>query len=221
MLNQRSRNPGLDLLHEASQEDSEVILEILSEGFPVDVLGTLDSTLVLEAKRKDILKQVDPRFINHRKHYDRLFKGTSEYPGGGGVSFDSITVDARDVNLKVKGSWEWVHAEGKPKQDYIQTFNLSHLKSVVKGKKKNWREKALALLNGHMRVHCDCPAFRYFYAYTATKGGFALHPEMRPANIRNPGRSGAVCKHLELAMRFLPAFWSQVASGLKKKYAKP
>jgi hypothetical protein len=213
MLNHDLRNPGLDLIAEVCQEDQSLILE---ETIPVLVRVSGDF-LILEAKREAILKEVDPKFIRHKIHYDRLFKGdeNGEYPGGGGSSFDSVKVNDREVRLKVKGSYEWV-SSGNPKKTYIQTFSFPHMKSIMRGKKKGWRDKALSLINGHIRVHCDCPAFRYYYNYVAGKKGFALYPEMRSADIRNPKKKGAVCKHLHLAMRFLPSYHSQISSALRK-----
>lgn len=216
MFNHDLRNPGLDLLAEVCQEDRSVILEVLDESIPVLATASEDGFLVLEAKREAVLKEVDPRFIRHQEHYDRLFKGEKgKYAGGGGVSFDSVEVGDREVKLKVKGSYEWV-SKGRPKKTYNQTFSFPYMKSVLRGKKKGWRQKALDVINGHIRVHCDCNAFRYFYNHVATNKGFALYPEMRPAGVRNPSNRGAVCKHLHLAMRFLPSYWSQLASALRK-----
>ena len=81
-------------------------------------------------------------------------------------------------------------------------------------------EKARALIKDHLKVHCDCPAFQYHYAYVAHKKGFGLKKETRPARIKNPKRKGSVCKHLHVVLKWLGGQHPKFASEMKRYYEK-
>lgn len=56
--------------------------------------------------------------------------------------------------------------------------------------------------SGDVFVSCTCPDWKYRQSYQATKQGYnSGEPELRPANITNPGDSkGAGCKHVNLVI---------------------
>lgn len=54
-----------------------------------------------------------------------------------------------------------------------------------------------AMKYNHIQVVCDCPDFKYRFAYMATQKGYGLDThEDRPANITNPRSKGGLCKHI-------------------------
>lgn len=215
-MDQLQSNDGLEYLHVLSEQgDLDLLLEEV-----VPVCGHAeDGFLVLEATRDHILKEVDPKFINHLHHYNLMFRGGDGIPPGGGLdSKAKVVLGDREIHITTNGSWEWVKKKGRKKRKYTQKFSIPYMSHIAKGEKKSWREKALAMLNGHLKVHCNCPAFKYFYQHTADRKGFSIYPQKTPSNIRNPGKRGGLCKHLHLALRFLPTYWSTLASQLKKRH---
>lgn len=55
---------------------------------------------------------------------------------------------------------------------------------------------------GDLYLSCECPDFKYRFAYWATKDNYnSGMPEIRPADITNPeDRKGAGCKHINLVL---------------------
>lgn len=228
--------PWLDVLTESCDQDQDIhwlevegiedgclilpaITEIVSETERSDeVLARLRQKGWSTAGRSlaTILKHVDPRFINHAAHYDRLIHGGTRpdgtpYPGGGGLRWGGLVINAKEALLRVMGSYEW-----KDKQEqYQQTIAFANFPQIFRAKGVNWVEKARMLMNDRLKIHCDCPAFRYFHAYPATKKGFGLYPELRPAEKTNPKNLGGVCKHLHLVLKYLPAQAAKIAGEMK------
>ncbi|CAE6901356.1 hypothetical protein R70199_03713 [Paraburkholderia domus] len=52
--------------------------------------------------------------------------------------------------------------------------------------------------NSPLQIWCDCPRFRFWYAYVATIGGLNAGPRAENAfpKIRNPMLTGIACKHI-------------------------
>lgn len=88
------------------------------------------------------------------------------------------------------------------------------LDKYLNGKYKNNKRKAInrALVYGlnycHIRTSCDCPDFKYRFAYMATKKKYNGPDtnEDRPAKITNPKNKGGMCKH-QLRVLSLPSKW--------------
>lgn len=162
---------------------------------------------------------IDPSFINHDLHKQRMLKGGirangEAYPGGGGLRWGGLVVKDGQALLRVMGSLEYP-PKGK-QQIYQQTLGFSNFLKIMKAAGANWPERAKILMKDRVKVHCDCPAFRYYHAHAATKKGFALLPEMRPSPKTNPDLKGGVCKHLDLVLKNLPAQTQHIASEMKK-----
>lgn len=98
----------------------------------------------------------------------------------------------------------------------------------VGGKYKNTKTKAIekairwGLRYNHIQVACDCPDFRYRFAYMATQKGYGFNTvEGRPANIRNPKNKGGICKHivkiLNVPSKWIPRVATQVRGYLDNK----
>jgi hypothetical protein len=193
---------------------------LLTEG-PDEVLKQLRQKGWSTAGRSldRMLKEVDPRFINHTDHLERLTKGGIRpngvsFPGGGGLRWGGLIINGNEALLRVLGSFEY-----KDTQDhYQQTIRFANFPKIAKAKGLNWPERARLLMRDRLKVHCDCPAFRYFYAYTATQKGFGLYPEIRPSNITNKDKRGGLCKHLHLVLQYLPAQTQHIASELRNHF---
>ena len=69
---------------------------------------------------------------------------------------------------------------------------------------------------GDIAIHCSCPAFLYWgYKYISWELDYGKEPENRAPDIRNPGRSGTVCKHLYNVFTVIPAHILRIASDLR------
>lgn len=80
-------------------------------------------------------------------------------------------------------------------------------------------ELAKKVLEGPLRVACDCGRFRYWYSYIATIGKFnASTPQLGFPRIRNPQLRGVACKHVLRVMNTLssPTFRTLVAQMIER-----
>lgn len=171
--------------------------------------------------RDRILKEIDPRFIHHAEHFEKLMYGGvhadgTPFKGGGGLSWGGLTIKGGEAMLKVMGSFEYK----KRQEKYENRIKFANFGKIARAKDVTWPEKARLLLRDQLKVHCNCPAYRYYYAYTATKKGFALKKELRPSKVTNRKKTGAVCKHLNVTLRWLGGQYSKMASELKAYYER-
>ena len=190
-------------------EDGQIILE--------DAKGWSTAGRKLEK----LLAHVDPRFLHHDEHMDKLLHGGLrsdgvKFPGGGGLRWGGLLIDDKEAVLRVLGSYEYKDEQ----EQYQQTIRFANFHKIAKLKDLNWSEKARRLIGDRLKVHCDCPAFRYFYAYTADQKGFGLYPEVRASNKTNPAKRGGICKHLHLVLKYLPTHAQHMAGELKAHYKK-
>jgi len=82
---------------------------------------------------------------------------------------------------------------------------------------KNYNEIERLMLDGGLKVHCNCPAFHYWgYKYMAWKMHYGLEKELRRPVIRNPFGKGYVCKHLYLVLETFPFYAKELASKFGK-----
>jgi hypothetical protein len=82
---------------------------------------------------------------------------------------------------------------------------------------KSFKEIEKLMLDGGLKVSCDCPAFHYWgYKYKAWKMGYGLEKELRRPVIRNPHGQGYVCKHLFLVLQTFPFYAKELASKFGK-----
>lgn len=156
------------------------------------------------------------RFINHTAHLKRLVQGGDGFPGGGGIRDVGIVAKNGQAHVAINGSWEY----GGPRERYQATLGFQNFDRIVMDEKLTWPDKSRLLLRDRLKVHCDCKAFRYYYAYTAHKKGFGLYPELRPADVRNPGNKGGICKHLHHVLQYVGGNNAVIASQLKAYYEK-
>ncbi len=172
--------------------------------------------------RDRIISEVDPSFIHHAEHFDRLlhggvYKNGTEYPGGGGLSWGGMVITADEALLRVRGSYEYK----KQQEVYQQTIRFANYRRISVAEGLTWPEKARMLLTkDSLRVHCDCDAYRFFHQNAATKKGFALVPEARDAPINNPNDRAGVCKHLNVVLKWLGAQSSRMASEMKEYHER-
>lgn len=90
-----------------------------------------------------------------------------------------------------------------------------------KSNQKNAMMKAIkyAYKHNHILVDCQCSDYKFRYKFVATKKGFAIDNETRPAKITNPHNKGGLCKHL---MRVLnsPSVWIPRVVTTLTRYVK-
>ncbi len=170
--------------------------------------------------RARILREIDPNFVHHAEHFDRLLHGGhhrngQEYAGGGGLSWGGLVVNEHEALLRVRGSFEY-----KARQEvYQQTIRFANYRRVAETAELSWPEKALVLLTmDTLRVHCDCDAYRFYHQNAATKKGFALVPETRDAPLNNPADKSGACKHLNVVLKWIGAQSSRMATEMKQHH---
>lgn len=235
------KRPGLDHLAEdcvllpvVREGEDLVIEEDLSEILTEDQLIEADIDAALRrmqdsgwrvdgrtAKQLIAMAKKSKDFIRHELHVRRLLKGGTNdagHPiaGGGGLRWGGLFVEGGEAGLRVYGSFEY----GPNQKIYTQTIKFSNFKKIAGYHDLNWSDKARLLVRDRLKVHCDCPAYRYFYNYTANKKGFGLYPELRPADITNPRNNGGICKHLHVALQYMGGQYSKIASELKQALGK-
>jgi hypothetical protein len=164
----------------------------------------------------EVRGEVDPTFIHHQEHYDRMMGGGTRpdgttYRGVGGLRSVRMVVEDATAEVVIAGSSEW-----RPEaHSYLTRIRFSNY-GFIAAQPMTWTERARLLLRDDVRVHCSCPAFRYYHAHAATEKGFALEAEDTPARIRNPDDRGGVCKHLEHALKYVAANYATIAGAMKR-----
>lgn len=196
------------LLDEAAGQDVDSLLARLKES---------DGWSASGKTRKWILGKVDNDFIRHRIHYDRMAKGGERDDGSRirasrGILKVLMQATTNECVVTIDGSREW----DKNPHTYKTRVSFANYGVIREASGMSWLDKARVLLEDNLKVDCDCPAFRYFYRYPATKRGFSIIPENVPARVRNPNRRGAVCKHLEHSLHYLGGSYSTIASAMRK-----
>jgi hypothetical protein len=172
--------------------------------------------------RDALVSEIDPSFIHHSEHYERLIHGGtrpdgSKYPGGGGMRWGGMVISEQAALLRVLGSHEWQKSKGQ--EQYQTEFKFNNFQLVAEAEGLTWPEKARLLLTKcGLHVNCQCESFRFFHRYAATVKGFALLPETTSAPINNPENKSGICKHLDLVLRNLGAQAPQMASEMKTWY---
>lgn len=172
--------------------------------------------------RARIIREIDPSFIHHAEHFDRLLAGGTNhkgepYPGGGGLRWGGLVVTEEEALLRVMGSREYPKAQ----EIYQQTVRFANYRRVAEAEGLTWPEKArLLLTKDSLRVHCDCEAFKFYHNRAATVKGFALMPEEREAPVNNPNDRAGVCKHLNVTLKWLGAQYPQLASEMKQYHER-
>lgn len=74
----------------------------------------------------------------------------------------------------------------------------------------------LLLWSGNIRLHCTCPAFKFWGSeYILTQLDAAIVPEERFPHIRNPNLKGIVCKHLRRTLLVLSWHLGDLAAQIK------
>ena len=164
----------------------------------------------------------DQRFLDHGDHVKRLIDGGvssdgQTFSGGGGIRWGGLLSSKGQVLMRTRGSFEY----GPSQNQYQQTLGFQNFDKIIAAKDITWIDKARLLLRDRLRVHCDCPAYRYFYAAAATTKGFALYPELRPASIKNPKKKGGICKHLHLTLQWLGTHNAALGKELRQWKAGP
>lgn len=78
----------------------------------------------------------------------------------------------------------------------------------------------LLFWGGNLRLHCGCPAFRFWgMEYILTQRDAAIVPEKRYPSIRNPQLKGYCCKHLRKTLISLPFHLGDIAKNIKLQRA--
>jgi hypothetical protein len=167
--------------------------------------------------RQQILERVDNSFIRHRVHYERMMQGGHDDNGkrfraAAGIKKVTFRALMKECEIVIDGSHEW----NKSNHKYSTRIKFSNYGLISEAAGLSWLDKARLLLEDNICIDCDCAAYRYFYRYAATKRGFALVKESRPAKHTNPRNRGAVCKHLEHALRYIGGSYSTIASAMKR-----
>lgn len=81
------------------------------------------------------------------------------------------------------------------------------------------KEKVRLALSGDMKIHCDCPAFRYWgYEYITTQLDSNSHTNqyLYPI-VRNPNLEGTLCKHCYRAFKSFGSYWSKIAKDIEEQ----
>lgn len=208
--------------------DLLVVPPILGEAAPRDGLKKAVTKLRKSDRwinkgwtRESILNAVDDDFIRHRLHYERMMHGGKD---DGGKSFRASTgiknvkffANLQECEIVIDGSREW----DRKSHSYSTRIKFSNYKLIRQTEGVSWLDKARMLLEDNVRVDCGCDAFRYFYRYKASKNGYAIVRENRPAAVRNPGKRGSVCKHLEHALHYIGGSYSTIASAMKQHHER-
>ena len=125
--------------------------------------------------------------------------------------------DTKALELKFK-----VTSGTKKGVYWFQRIRIKDLKKSILAFKndKNYKQSDWIdlILGSDIEVHCNCPAYKYYWQNIATELDYAIEKEDRPANIRNPSKKGSVCKHLAKVLIYMPNNRMDILKDLKKAF---
>ena len=102
---------------------------------------------------------------------------------------------------------------------YIVRIKLDEYPDIADEKDLSTREKVRLSLAGDMKLHCTCPAFKWWgYEYITTQLDSNSHSiqNIYPA-IRNPSLEGVLCKHCYKAFNMFGSSWARIAKDIEQK----
>lgn len=102
------------------------------------------------------------------------------------------------------------------KGSYTVRIKLVEYPAIANEEDLTTKEKVRLALSGDMKIHCDCPAFRYWgYEYITTQLDANSHTQqyLYPI-VRNPKLEGTLCKHCYRAFKSFGSYWSKIAKDL-------
>ena len=133
-----------------------------------------------------------------------------------GTNLTSIFVKEQMVMYKTRSSEYADNGVTYTQRLYIEDASFENVINA-----KNFKELEKIMLNGGLKVHCNCPAFHFWgYKYKAWKLGYGLEKELRRPVIRNPFSKGYVCKHLYLVLETFPFIAKTLASKFGQYWEK-
>jgi hypothetical protein len=175
-----------------------------------------DHELLLEMGYRDLFNEIDWNFIHMRQHYDAIQQLGVQYEG----------MPAADI---VEFS---TPSESRPGLRHHQLVQLVDLEEQLQNPQNNNIGDAVRqAMSGDLKVHCDCEAFLYYYQWMLLDKDAALMPisqgnpktkydggdvRPHPPNKTNPGRKGAVCKHVANVLKVFPFWWNTIAGELQR-----
>ncbi len=109
-----------------------------------------------------------------------------------------------------------------PNRGYYQQINLVDLSKAIEkagGTKKAVKHAVdVSVKRGNIKVHCDCPAFKY-WGYKYILGGMdALYGKREPRfpKRNNPKLKGSLCKHMVKVLDILDKNLSKITQEVKR-----
>jgi 2'-5' RNA ligase len=161
---------------------------------------------MLEDSQRDLRATDDVSFLKKRKRVKAL--GAV----GSGSVFQKYEKTSSTVWFKTRSSGEHAATRGKI---WTQRVKLLDARPYLKEGRTFLAAARLATTDGNIKVHCDCPAYKYWgFQYIDTTRGAALRREGRYPAVRNPGLRGTVCKHLHQVLQVLPFNAPKIASEM-------
>ena len=114
-----------------------------------------------------------------------------------------------------------VPSQSEPGRFYSDKVEFVDYDKYAKDFTKSRFERANLIMQGDIKLFCNCPAFKYWgYQYIDTRRKASIEPENRFPSKRNPKLKGATCKHLNLILKVLP-FYNSTLAGYLPKAAAP
>lgn len=156
-------------------------------------MSTLNNRLD-ELTRNDIMKSVESKV---RKRSAKL-----NAPRYLGITRDYV------VNMEVDSS--------TGSGSYIVRIKLDEYPDIADMEDLDTREKVRLSLAGDMKLHCTCPAFKWWgYEYITTQLDSNSHSvqDIYP-HVRNPKLEGVICKHCYRAFKMFGSNWVRIAKDI-------
>lgn len=133
-----------------------------------------------------------------------------------GTNLESIMYDEQTLMYKTRSSEFADNGIVYTQRIFIEEASFENIVNA-----KNYKEIEKIMLNGGLKVHCNCPAFHFWgYKYKAWKMHYGLEKELRRPVIRNPYGKGYVCKHLFLVLETFPFYSKTLASKFGRYWEK-
>ncbi len=178
----------------------DIIIESALRGLGESEFITEFIEILGEKTYKDLMANA-PDFLNVRQKS----RAATQIPRYLGVHGDTV-----------KWKIESYTKEGITYNQDVRLMDLQELTDNMDGLQRPI-DVVRKAIQGNIEVHCTDPSWKYWgFQYIGTRDQYAIEPETRSPDIRNPQKKGSICKHLDAVLYVLPFWSSKITSDLKK-----
>jgi len=174
----------------------------------------VESDILTEANKKELLAKIDPNKFHHADNYKKL----PELSPSGAV-YRRMNIIKNNGKDELEMWFETRGATYKNHPWWVQRVVMINLLDQLKVSQNIERTVRDAIENNDLLLGCTCPNFSFGgleYINNKDKTNHPRFRETRRPNLTNPELKGIMCKHLHLVLVYAGNNTYKMVSDIKK-----